>query len=609
LQTTHFNTTYNAGGGMFKVIWRLMTSFLVGVSATWADTLWYNGDASTLGPYGNAVAEPIGGDVWVYGKFIVPAGDGAWQITAVFSNNVFPSNSVPNRVRWEIRTNMSPSSAGTLIAGDLYPAVVNATGRVLSGEIEYSVLAAAQVTLFPGEYWLSVAPVDPGVPQSFPYAFISSTTGANCVGNPCGNDGNSFAYEEPLVPTSSFLPIPLGSLPFGSRDFSMGILGSKSLNAPGAPAVGVIYPASWTVSPPVGLLGWATDDPTNSHYSRIASVRVFRDGSFVGNATYGQHDFCKDHYSPACPADGFSFSDNDTSGGIHTFRVVATDSDAKPDSGYLDVTYVYAGTGSNTNAHPGLIWQNPLGASLYVQAGASQIWFLGGAQGTTVIGGAELDPNPNPWRIAGMADFDGDGHPDVVWQDPLSGAAQVWFLTGARGATFNYVGAGGFGLSGPNAWRIAAVADIDGDGHPDLVWQDPETGASQVWFMSGALGGTIDGAAMLSGPNTWRIFGAADFDGNGHADLVWQDPATGVSQVWFMAGAQGTVMAGATPLSGPNAWRIGRVMDFDGDGHPDLVWQDPVTGTSQAWLFGGAQGTTMTAAVALTGPTPLLLGR
>ena len=596
---------------MVRIISRLTAVFLLGVSAIWADTLWYNGDASALdSPYPNAVAQPIGGDVWVYGKFTVPAGDGAWQITAVFSNNVFASNNVPNSVRWEIRTNMSPSSAGTLIAGDVYPAVVNATGRVLSGDIEYTVLAAAQVTLFPGEYWLSVAPVDPGVPQSFPYAFISSTTGANCVGNPCGNDGNSFAYEEPLVPTSSFLPIPLGSLPLGSRDFSMGILGSKSPNAPGAPAVGVTSAASWTTvfSFPVGLRGWATDDPTNSHYSPIASVQVFRDGSFVGNAIYGQQDFCTDHYSPACPADGFSFSDNETLGGLHTYRVVATDSDPNPDSGYLDVTYVYAGTGSNTNAHPGLIWQNPLGDAIYVAAGASQIWFLGGAQGTTVIGGAELDPNPNPLRIAGIADLDGDGHPDVVWQDPVSGAAQVWFLTGTDGATFNYVGAGGFTLSGPNAWRIAAVADIDGDGHPDLVWQDPVTGTSQVWFMTGSLGTTMNGSAMLSGPNSWRIVGAADFDGNGHPDLVWQDPGTGMSQVWFMGGAQGTDVIGSAALGGPNAWRIARVMDFDGDGHPDLVWQDPVSGASQAWLFGGAQGTTVTGAAPLTGPTPLILG-
>ena len=148
-------------------------------------------------------------------------------------------------------------------------------------------------------------------------------------------------------------------------------------------------------------------------------------------------------------------------------------------------------------------------------------------------------------------------------------------------------------LNGANSWRIAAVADFDGDGHPDLVWQDPATGQSQVWYLGGAQGTTYSGSAALSEPNSWRIVGAADFDGNGHADLVWQDPATGMSQVWFMGGAQGATVIGAAVLSKSNAWRIARVMDFNGDGHPDLIWQDPVTGQSQAWLLGGTQGATV----------------
>ena len=33
----------------------------------------------------------------------------------------------------------------------------------------------------------------------------------------------------------------------------------------------------------------------------------------------------------------------------------------------------------------------------------------------------------------GVADFNGDGKPDVVWQDPVSGAVQVWYLGGSGG--------------------------------------------------------------------------------------------------------------------------------------------------------------------------------
>ncbi len=368
---------------------------------------------------------------------------------------------------------------------------------------------------------------------------------------------------------------------------------------PAAPQIGIDAPTAWSVvSGSLNVSGWALNT-SSSDYTPIASVQVFVDGSLAGNATYGLSDAaaCAALSSPACPNVGFSFLLDTTAmaGGMHSLRVVATDSDGNPDSGYADTTFLVAGTsGSSDGGHPGVVWQDP-------GTGTSEIWLLGGAQGTAVVGAANLNTAANTWRIVGMADFDANGHPDVVWQDPVSGVTQVWFLGGVQGATRM----GAAVLSGPNSWRIAAVADFDGDGHPDLVWQDPATGVSQVWYMGGLQGTTYSGSAALSKPSSWRIVGAADFDGNGHADLVWQDPATGTSQVWFMGGVQGATLIGAAALSRSNAWRIARVTDFNGDGHPDLIWQDPATGQSQAWLLGGMQGASLTGAVVMTGPTQL----
>ena len=368
---------------------------------------------------------------------------------------------------------------------------------------------------------------------------------------------------------------------------------------PAVPLVGINTPGPWSVvSGTVNVSGWALNT-SGSDYTPIASVQVSVDGSVPGSASYGLSAAaaCATQSSPACPNVGFSFLlDTSTlAGGIHRLHVVATDSDSTPDSSYADSTFLVAGTsGSSDAGHPGVVWQDPV-------TGTSEIWLLGGAQGTAVIGAANLNTTANSWRIVGMADFDGDGHPDVVWQDPVTGRSQVWFLGGAQGTTRM----GAAVLSGVNSWRIAAVADFNGDGHPDLVWQDPVTGQSQVWYMGGAQGTTLIGSAVLHKPNSWRIVGAADFNGDGLPDLVWQDPVTGQSQVWFMGGTQGTTLMGAVVLSKPNAWRIARVMDFNGDGHPDLIWQDPATGRSQAWLLGGIQGATITVAVVLTGPTPL----
>jgi hypothetical protein len=60
-------------------------------------------------------------------------------------------------------------------------------------------------------------------------------------------------------------------------------------------------------------------------------------------------------------------------------------------------------------------------------------------------------------------------------------------------------------LTGANTWRIASVADFNVDGHPDVVWQDPVSGDSQVWFLNGPQGTGLLGVSVLSGAETWHI--------------------------------------------------------------------------------------------------------
>lgn len=62
------------------------------------------------------------------------------------------------------------------------------------------------------------------------------------------------------------------------------------------------------------------------------------------------------------------------------------------------------------------------------------------------------------WRIAGAADFDKDGHPDILWHNGTTGEIQYWYMNGADGTTFRFSVQRVAGLNVPatTGWRIVA---------------------------------------------------------------------------------------------------------------------------------------------------------
>jgi hypothetical protein len=233
----------------------------------------------------------------------------------------------------------------------------------------------------------------------------------------------------------------------------------------------------------------------------------------------------------------------------------------------------------NNDGRPDIIWQDSV-------SGWAQVWHLGGAAGTTAVSAANLTSS-NTWRIVGVGDFNQDGRPDIVWQDPNTGAAQVWFLGGAQGNIIT----GSAVLSGGNSWRIRSVADFNLDGRPDIVWQDQSVGWAQIWFMGGTQGNVVTGAVNLTLSNPWRIVGSSDFNSDGRTDLIWQDQTTGATQIWYLGGAQGNAIVGAVGVVSSSTSRIAAVIDANGDGKPDIVWQQPSNGLSELWtMLGSTQG-------------------
>jgi hypothetical protein len=171
--------------------------------------------------------------------------------------------------------------------------------------------------------------------------------------------------------------------------------------------------------------------------------------------------------------------------------------------------------------------------------------------GTTMPSAALVEPlAPAPGRIAAAADFNGDGKPDILWQDQSVGTLTVWFLDGATRTGSSPLNPGQV----PTTWRIAGVGDFNDDGKPDIVWQIG--GLIGFWAMDGLT--RTSGALFTPGevPARWQIAAVADYDGDGRPDLILQDETAGFLALRHMNGAQAIDTVPLVPGQLPTNWKV-----------------------------------------------------
>lgn len=141
------------------------------------------------------------------------------------------------------------------------------------------------------------------------------------------------------------------------------------------------------------------------------------------------------------------------------------------------------------------------------------------------------------WQLRGTGDFNGDGRPDLVWQRDGTGELVAWFMTdfGRRTGT----AALGPGSLADVQWKVAGSADFNLDGWPDLVLQHDGDGRLAVWLMSGTS--LLEEVAVTPGQVSdldWKIRAAGDINRDDRPDLIWQHRTTGDLAAWLMDGTR-----------------------------------------------------------------------
>jgi len=228
---------------------------------------------------------------------------------------------------------------------------------------------------------------------------------------------------------------------------------------------------------------------------------------------------------------------------------------------------VFHGDGTVLAAFAGMAGVTSLGSPMDFNAladldGDGNLELVSGNRAWRVNGAVLWERNDLPGGSPAIADLDRDGAPEVVVVQPTTHS--VLALNGRTGATVwgaievNRVTP----TMGPTGGGPPTVADFDGDGAPDVA----TAGGYNYLVLRGATGARL--WDTLSQDTSSRVTGSSvfDFEGDGRAEVVYNDELL----LRVYRGTDGEVLFSACNTSG-TLWEYPVIVDVDRDDSADIV--------------------------------------